>query len=237
MVTTGGINPERSGPRRIWSELRVSFLRARGTRIGAGARFDRGVRIFVPKSVHIGKEVEVLRNSTIDGSSGPNNDRISIGDQVRIKENVWIAAYGGQIQIGQGSLIGRNCIIHGHGNVSIGEFTMIAPSCMIYSNSHVTWLGGLYQTQGFVKRETVIGRNVWLGAGVIVLAGAVVPDDCIVAAGSIVRGSLEPGYLYGGNPCKKIAALSDLDGTGEVVHWSGLPDSFPESEAFRKGVS
>jgi len=54
-----------------------------------------------------------------------------------------------------------------------------------------------------------IGDRVLVGMGAIVMDGAVVGNDCIVGAGSLVppHKVLEDGYLYVGNPVKKVRPL------------------------------
>ena len=52
-----------------------------------------------------------------------------------------------------------------------------------------------------------IGNDVWLGCGVRVLSGSVIEDRVIVAAGAVVKGNLESGYLYGGVPVRKLKKL------------------------------
>ena len=62
--------------------------------------------------------------------------------------------------------------------------------------------------QGFLasKGGIVIGDDVWLGANVVVLDGAVIGQGCVVAAGSVVRGELEPYSVYAGVPAKRVGA-------------------------------
>ncbi|WP_166268663.1 gamma carbonic anhydrase family protein [Marinobacter caseinilyticus] len=56
-----------------------------------------------------------------------------------------------------------------------------------------------------------IGNRVLVGMGSIIMDGAVVEDDVIVAAGCLVPPgkTLESGHLYVGSPCKQARALSD----------------------------
>lgn len=51
--------------------------------------------------------------------------------------------------------------------------------------------------------KVVIGNNVFIGAGTIVLPNVHIADNTIVGAGSVVSKSIESG-VYVGNPCKKI---------------------------------
>lgn len=58
-----------------------------------------------------------------------------------------------------------------------------------------------------------VGNRVLVGMGVIILDGAVIEDDVIIGAGSLVPPGkhLESGYLYLGSPIKKARPLSDKE--------------------------
>jgi len=43
------------------------------------------------------------------------------------------------------------------------------------------------------------------------LPGTKIQDNVIIAANSVVRGTLEAGWMYGGSPCKPIKKLSEDD--------------------------
>lgn len=54
------------------------------------------------------------------------------------------------------------------------------------------------------KYYASIGNDVWIGANVVILDGVTIGDGVIVAAGAVVKGDLEPYYIYGGVPARKI---------------------------------
>jgi acetyltransferase-like isoleucine patch superfamily enzyme len=56
----------------------------------------------------------------------------------------------------------------------------------------------------------VIGNNVFIGYGCILLPNTVVGDNVIIGAGSVVRGELESNYVYAGVPVKKICTLNEF---------------------------
>ena len=60
-----------------------------------------------------------------------------------------------------------------------------------------------------------IGSRVLVGMGCTVMDGAVVEDEVIIGAGTLVPPGkrLESGYLYVGSPCKQARALSDKEKT------------------------
>ncbi|MCT8988235.1 gamma carbonic anhydrase family protein [Shewanella phaeophyticola] len=58
-----------------------------------------------------------------------------------------------------------------------------------------------------------IGNRVLIGMGAILLDGAIVEDDVIVGAGSLVPPNkvLQSGFLYVGSPCKQARPLTDAE--------------------------
>lgn len=55
-----------------------------------------------------------------------------------------------------------------------------------------------------IKKDVVIGDNVWFGINVLVLPGAKVGEGVIVQAGSVVSGNVPDLAIVGGNPAKVI---------------------------------
>ena len=58
-----------------------------------------------------------------------------------------------------------------------------------------------------------IGNRVLVGMGSIVLDGAVVEDEVVIAAGSLVPPGkrLNSGFLYMGSPCKQVRTITDAE--------------------------
>jgi maltose O-acetyltransferase len=50
----------------------------------------------------------------------------------------------------------------------------------------------------------VIGRNVWIGGGAIILPGITVGDDAVIGAGSVVTRDVAAGAIVGGNPARPL---------------------------------
>jgi maltose O-acetyltransferase len=53
----------------------------------------------------------------------------------------------------------------------------------------------------------IIGANVWLGRGTVVLPGSNIGDHTVVAAGSVVIGDLPSCVLAAGNPAQVVREL------------------------------
>ena len=57
------------------------------------------------------------------------------------------------------------------------------------------------------KGDIVIGNDVWIGGGVIVLPGVTIGDNCVIGAGSVVTRSIPSNSLVVGNPCQVVKTI------------------------------
>ena len=113
-----------------------------------------------------------------------------------------------QIVIGDRVFLNQGAVIGAVESIEIGDDTLIGDFSAIYdSNYHQ-----LEPSQADKPKPVTIGRNVWLGSGVLVLPGSEIGDHTVVAARSVVRGTLPPRVLAAGNPAKVIRPLEIPDG-------------------------
>jgi len=112
----------------------------------------------------------------------------------------------GRFVMGRCVQIGSNCFIGaGPGGLIIGDDVLISPNCTILTGNYkYDRLGVPLPEQGAVNQGVRIGNRVWLGANSVVLAGAEIGDDVIVAAGSVVSGRIAEHSIIQGNPAKVI---------------------------------
>lgn len=52
-----------------------------------------------------------------------------------------------------------------------------------------------------------IGNNVWIGAGVTVLADVTIGDNTVIGAGSLVNKDLPADVIAVGTPCKVLRKI------------------------------
>ena len=75
----------------------------------------------------------------------------------------------------------------------------------MFSSNHTVVPGLPYHKQPWREADIVIGRDVWVGAGSIIVAGVTIGDGTVVAAGSVVTRDLPPMSIAAGVPAKTIA--------------------------------
>ncbi len=108
-----------------------------------------------------------------------------------------------KLSIGNNSGIGDNAYFQG--KVMIGDNVMIGPECMFIAINHnFEDLNIPMNQQGEKEKEIVVGNNVWIGARCTILAGTVIEDGAIIAAGAVVRGVVKKNSIVGGVPAKLI---------------------------------
>lgn len=120
--------------------------------------------------------------------------KIRIGKKTTIRSNTEICASDGEILIGNGCFVNRNCMIVAHKKISIGDGTTIGPNVCIYDHDHNYKKDCLGD---FVSKSVTIGRNVWIGANCTILKGIYIADDVVIAAGCVVTKSINtPKSLF-----------------------------------------
>lgn len=95
-------------------------------------------------------------------------------------------------------------------HIYVGDYTMIGPNVTIATAGHPI-LPQLREQVYQYNMPVHIGRNCWLGAGVIVMPGVSIGDNTVVGAGSIVTRDLPANVVAVGNPCRVLREISDRD--------------------------
>lgn len=95
-------------------------------------------------------------------------------------------------------------------HIYIGSNTMIGPNVTIATAGHPI-LPELREQAYQFNAPVHIGKNCWLGAGVIVLPGITIGDNSVIGAGSIVTKDIPENVVAVGNPCKVLREIGEKD--------------------------
>lgn len=200
-------------PENILAKIYILFLFKRNEYTGRISLIFN--KIIYGKLFIIGKKPKVWGSFVVKILG---NGKIIIGDHLHFvsePKRSFISLYS-KIQLtafGQGSIIlgdqvGLNgTVIVSKKSISIGSGTMIAPNVIIVdSDFHQTWPPDqrLYSDTTNFDRDVKIGCNVWIGMNSLILKGAEIGDNTIIAAGSIVTGQIPPNCIAAGNPATPI---------------------------------
>jgi acetyltransferase-like isoleucine patch superfamily enzyme len=122
------------------------------------------------------------------------------GSQVRLRMPVVIYEPE-QLELGDRVDICVFTHIRANGGVRIGSGVLIAANVTITSRGHNVDLPRWSVTK---DAPIVIGDDVWIGAGAIVLPGVTIGRGAVVAAGAVVTEDVPPFTVAGGVPAKTI---------------------------------
>lgn len=108
------------------------------------------------------------------------------------------------LEIKRHAYVGPEC--HFGANVVIGEDTLLGPRVGFVGGDHrIPPVGELIRSSGRDGLKTVVvGRDVWIGYGSIVLHGVTICDSAIVASGAVVTKDVPSGAVVGGVPARII---------------------------------
>lgn len=103
---------------------------------------------------------------------------------------------------------GLICVDDTH--IYIGDHTMMGPNVNLATANHPL-LPELREKAYQYNLPIHIGKNCWLGAGVIVVPGVTIGDNTVIGAGSVVTKDIPANSLAVGNPCRVLRELNDHD--------------------------
>jgi maltose O-acetyltransferase len=145
-----------------------------------------------------------------------NATRESDGDQRRAilrrlfgagGDTVWMQPpfycdYGENIHLGERVFFNFNCVVLDVCPVTIGDFTLFGPAVQIYTPLHP--LNAAARRGKEYGKPVVIGADVWVGGGAIILPGVSVGPRAVIGAGSVVTRDVPGDVFAAGNPCRVI---------------------------------
>lgn len=112
------------------------------------------------------------------------------------------------LSVGDRFSVHEFCYIDAAGGIRIGNDVAVAHGCSILTTNHRWSDSNRPIKYNLVEPSAVeIADDVWIGCGVRILAGARIQSRVVVAAGAVVRGELESGFVYGGVPARKLRPL------------------------------
>ena len=166
----------------------------------------KGCQISNKRNIVFGNNITIENNVSIDGYA---KNKLTFGNNVKIGAYSLVSCtshmskYGKGIAIGNNSAFGRYTEFGAAGGISIGNDVIAGSYISFHSENHVfNDSSKLIREQGVTSVGIKIGNNVWIGAKVTFLDGAVIGNNCVVAAGAVVNGVFPDNVVIGGVPAK-----------------------------------
>lgn len=118
--------------------------------------------------------------------------QVSLGKETVSRFGLFLRVEGGTLSIGDKCFFNTHVSITCLESITIGDRCQIANNVVIVDQDHDYQAGwGTYRTA-----PITIGNDVWIGANAVILKGSIIGDGAVIAAGSVVKGEVEPHSLY-----------------------------------------
>ena len=198
------------------SFLKRWIYRAKGHSIGKGVSFGFG-SVIIGKKVTVGDgtsfghicvvrgtDIEIGRYVTIGTMTMIDTEKVIIGEDTRINENVIIGGIKkpeSMFKIGKRGIVMEYSFINPTQPIIIGDDCGIGGHCLLFT--HGSWLS---QLDGFPVNFAPItfGDRVWLPWRVFVMPGVTIGSEVVIGANSLISKSLPSNVLAAGSPAKVI---------------------------------
>lgn len=127
----------------------------------------------------------------------------SVGKGTAIRAPFYVD-YGAHITLGADVFLNYGCVLLDVCPIEIGDGTQIGPMTQILTADHPR--DPSHRAEGFECGAPIsIGRNVWIGGGVLILPGVTVGNDAILGAGAVVTRDVPTGVTVVGNPARPVS--------------------------------
>lgn len=131
-----------------------------------------------------------------------------IGENCYIEPPLRANWAGRHCHFGKGVYANFNLTLVDDTHIYVGDYTMIGPNVTIATAGHPV-LPELREKAYQYNAPVHIGKNVWIGAGVVIIPGITIGDNSVIGAGSVVTRDIPANVVAVGDPCR---VLREIDG-------------------------
>ncbi|KAA6130961.1 sugar O-acetyltransferase [Cupriavidus cauae] len=136
----------------------------------------------------------------------------AVGPDVNIKPPLYVD-YGKYITVGARTFANYGLMALDVAPITIGEDVQIGPNVQLLTPTHPVD-PELRRQKYEAAKPIVIGNNVWLGGGAIVLAGVTIGENSVIGAGAVVTRDIPPNVVAAGNPARVIREIAQPPNDG-----------------------
>ena len=128
-----------------------------------------------------------------------------LGDDAHIKPPLFVD-YGTFITVGAGTFINYNFTALDVAPITIGRDCQFGPNVQLLTPTHPVEPQPR-RDKLEAAQPIVIGDNVWLGGGVIVLPGVTIGENSVIGAGAVVTKDIPANVVAVGNPARVLRSI------------------------------
>jgi acetyltransferase-like isoleucine patch superfamily enzyme len=170
----------------------------------------------LPDNVRIGADCFLERRDSFKRFRSLQSPGLVLGDRVRVLAfSAFSIEPSGFVEIGEDTVlvgavfmcmksirIGAGCHISYSVTISDSDFHPIDIDARRRDTIAIAPSGDRASRPPFPAKPVVIGRNVWIGTGAIILKGVTIGDGATVAPGTVLARDVAPGASAIGNPAE-----------------------------------
>lgn len=117
---------------------------------------------------------------------------------------------GGHCHFGKMVYANFNLTLVDDTHIYVGDNTMFGPNVTVATAGHP--INPVLREKVYQYNMPVhIGKNCWIGAGVLIMPGVTVGDNTVIGAGSVVTKDIPPNVLAFGSPCRVQREIGEHD--------------------------
>ncbi|WP_289287950.1 CatB-related O-acetyltransferase [uncultured Duncaniella sp.] len=146
------------------------------------------IRAVIDRTSKLSKKAKINRGARVIDSN--------IGEYSYVGMNSWVCIAD----------VGKFCSIANRVNIGLGNHTInyLSTSPIFTEKYNGTGFSWINKTIAPPFKRTIIGNDVWIGFGAMVIGGVKIGDGAIIGAGSIVTKDIPPFAIAVGSPAKVI---------------------------------
>ena len=121
------------------------------------------------------------------------------------------ANWGGKnVHFGKNVYANFNLTMVDDTHIYVGDAVMFGPNVCVATAGHPI-LPELREKAYQYNFPVKIGRNCWIGAGVVIVPGITIGENTVIGAGSVVTKDIPANVVAVGNPCRVLREINEHD--------------------------
>lgn len=148
-----------------------------------------------------------------------------IGEGCYIEPPLYANHAGGHVHFGKGIYCNFGLTLVDDTHIYVGDHTMFGPNVVVATAGHPI-LPELRQRGYQYNFPVRIGKNCWIGAGVLIMPGITIGDHVVLGAGSVVTRDIPSRVVAAGNPCRVLREVNERDRAyyfrDRAIDWDAL---------------
>lgn len=137
-------------------------------------------------------------------------DSLAFGRHCTLQSGAYVygSRSGAVVRFGDYVVVAAGAMVLGEGGATFGDYTHLGPGVVVTSQYGDSSSPRQTPSPKLKTAAVRVGNGCWIGSRAVLMPGATLGDDCIVAPGAVVYGSWPAGSTIEGNPARRSRVAS-----------------------------